>query len=124
MHVRKNAANLTTEEWERFLNAVITLKHTFAAGSNVSIYDQFVAIHQGITQLTGAQTTDGAHNGPVFLPWHREYLKRYEQALQSVDPRVGIPYWNWGLGGDAETIALFRDDRMGPWDQAAPAALM
>lgn len=114
MHVRKNAANLTTEEWERFLNAVITLKHTFAAGSAVSIYDQFVAIHLGVTQLTGAQTTDGAHGGPGFLPWHREYLKRFEQALQSVDARVSLPYWNWGLGGDPETIPLFADDRMGP----------
>ncbi len=114
MHVRKNAAALTSEEWDRFLNAVITLKHTFPAGSTVSVYDQFVAIHLGVTQLTGAQNVDGGHAGPAFLPWHREYLKRFEQALQSVDPRVSIPYWNWGLGGDAETIPLFADNRMGP----------
>jgi len=30
------------------------------------------------------------------------------------DSRVTVPYWNWGLGGDAETFALFADDRMGP----------
>ncbi|MCH8150178.1 MAG: tyrosinase family protein, partial [Planctomycetes bacterium] len=64
--------------------------------------------------LTGAQTSDGAHGSPAFLPWHREYLKRLEQALQAVDPRVTIPYWNWGLGPLSETTALFQDDRMGP----------
>ena len=114
MNVRKNAASLSAQEWERLLNAIITLKHTFAPGSTVSVYDQFVAIHLGVTGLTDAQTVDGAHGGPAFLPWHREYLKRMEQALQSVDPRVSIPYWNWGLGGDAETLSLFQDARMGP----------
>lgn len=124
MDVRKNAATLSDGEWERFLRAVISLKHTFPAGSDVSIYDQFVLVHWGVTKLLGDQlnpetgeASDGAHVGPAFLAWHREYLKRFEQALQSVDTQVTIPYWNWGLGGDwqaPETTELFRDDRMGP----------
>ena len=118
MQVRKNAANLTDDEWARFMNAVVTLKHTFPGGSNVSVYDQFVAIHQAVTRLRwaggGANLPDGGHAGPGFLPWHREYLKRFEQALQSVDAEVTIPFWNWGLGGDLETLPLFQDDRIGP----------
>ncbi|NIW60101.1 MAG: tyrosinase family protein, partial [Nitrospinaceae bacterium] len=35
----------------RYLNAVVTLKHTFPAGSSYSIYDQFVAIHMGVFSL-------------------------------------------------------------------------
>jgi tyrosinase len=118
MRIRKNAAFLTDNEWTRYCNAVVTLKHTFPGGSNVSIYDQFVAIHVCVWGLrfgTGpAGGTDGAHVGPAFLPWHREYLRRYEEALAAVDPTVSLPYWNWGRGWDAETDDLFQDDRIGP----------
>ena len=95
MRVRKNAALLTNDEWTRYLNAVVTLKHTFPAGSSVSIYDQLVAMHLCVWGLLGgtgpAGGTDGAHNGPAFLPWHREYLRRYEEALAAVDPGVSLP---------------------------------
>ena len=118
MDVRKNAATLSNQEWENFMNACVALKHTFAPGSNISIYDQFVAIHVGVAQLragTGVQGgIDGAHSGPGFLPWHREYLRRFEKALQSVDSSVTLPYWNWGLGNLSETTSLFSDDKIGP----------
>ena len=120
MRIRKNAAFLSDDEWFRYCQAVVILKHTFPGGSNVSIYDQFVAIHVCVWGLrfssaTGpAAGTDGAHGGPAFLPWHREYLRRYEEALAAVDPTVSLPYWNWGLGSDAETADLFQDDRIGP----------
>lgn len=120
MHVRKNAATLTADEWTRYMTAVVELKHSFPAGSNVSIYDQFVAIHLAVTQLTGAQTVDGAHRRPGFLPWHREYLRRYERALQSVDPKVTLPYWNWG-SDITDTTSLFTDDRIGPMGSGGPS---
>ncbi|MEM8670319.1 MAG: tyrosinase family protein [Planctomycetota bacterium] len=34
-------------------------------------------------------------DGPIFLPWHREYLLRLEQALQAVNPDVALHYWDW-----------------------------
>ena len=34
--------------------------------------------------------------------------------MQSIDPQVTLPYWNWGLGELSETTALFQDDRIGP----------
>jgi len=118
MRIRKNAAFMTNNEWTRYCNAIVTLKHTFPGGSSVSIYDQFVAIHLCVWGLLfgsgPAGGTDGAHNGPAFLPWHREYLRRYEEALAAVDPTVSLPYWNWGFGSDSETNDLFQDSRMGP----------
>lgn len=117
MNVRKNAASLTAAEWTDLMTAFTKLKHTFLGGSQVSIYDQFVAIHRGVTGLQGAQTQDGAHGGPAFLPWHREYLRRFEHALQFVQPSVMIPYWNWGAD-ISDTTALFSDDRIGPMGAA------
>ncbi len=119
MRIRKNAAFLSDDQWTRYCNAVVTLKHTFPGGSSVSIYDQFVAIHVCVWGLRFSTTgtaafTDGAHGGPAFLPWHREYLRRYEEALATVDPTVSLPYWNCGLGWDSETDDLFHDDRIGP----------
>ncbi len=118
MEVRKNAAALLPEEWERFINALVTLKHSFTPGSDISIYDSFVAMHLGVWQLrwgTGdAGGVDGAHSGPAFLPWHREYLRRFEKALQTVEPGVTVPYWNWGLGTAADIQAPLAATTLGP----------
>ena len=121
MYVRKNAATLTDDEWRRLMLAFVTLKHTTPPGSNVSIYDSFVAMHQAVTSLSGAQNGDGAHGNAWFLPWHREYLRRLEMALQSVDASVSLPYWNWGLGPLSDTTLLFTDQRMGPMGAPGPA---
>ena len=38
---------------------------------------------------------DGIHWAPQFLPWHRHFLLRLEQELQSIDARIVLPYWDW-----------------------------
>jgi len=42
-----------------------------------------------------------AHQGPIFLPWHRLYLRRLEQAIQAVsgDISAALPYWDWTAEG-------------------------
>jgi hypothetical protein len=37
----------------------------------------------------------GIHGTTQFLPWHRIFLEYFEGLLQSIDPDVTIPYWNW-----------------------------
>ena len=42
------------------------------------------------------QRRAGLHEGVrLFLPWHRAYLYRYEQALQDRVEGVSVPWWDW-----------------------------
>ena len=37
------------------------------------------------------------HGNWLFLPWHREYLYRFEEICRQMvgDKKFGLPYWNW-----------------------------
>jgi tyrosinase len=52
-----------------------------------------------------------AHRGPAFLPWHREFLRRFEQELG-----VRIPYWDFAAdqaSGSPESAPVWGSDLMG-----------
>lgn len=87
MVCRKDFLSLEPEEKERFISAVRQLKTTSEGESNE--YDRYVEIHRD--HFFGGM----AHGGPGFLPWHREYLRRFENDLQEIDPDVTLPYWDW-----------------------------
>lgn len=97
MLCRKNQATLTSGEKARFVAAVLALK---ADGT----WDQFVATHDGAHM--------GAHRGPAFLPWHREYLRRLELELQRIDSSVTLPYWDWSVDSSS-TSSIWDPDFMG-----------
>ncbi|VDP30926.1 unnamed protein product [Heligmosomoides polygyrus] len=61
--VRKEYRMLTIDERNRFHSAMWSLKRS-------GVYDEFARMHS-LTARIG-----GAHSGPAFLPWHREYVKR------------------------------------------------
>lgn len=86
MVCRKNFLNLEPEEKERFIDAVRRLK---SSGTESNEYDRYVDIHRD--HFFGGM----AHGGLGFLPWHREYLNRFENDLQEIDPDVTLPYWDW-----------------------------
>ncbi|MBN3923022.1 tyrosinase family protein [Nostoc sp. NMS4] len=115
--VRKNVVDLTPQEKTDFVNAVKAIKNIIPEGSKISIYDQFAATHLGAMAMMSEDSTgpaamvDAAHNHAGFLPWHREFLNRFEQALQSVNPNVTIPYWDWT---DPKAIdVIFQPDFLG-----------
>ncbi len=105
--IRKNVLRLTKTEKRDFVRAVLTLKEK-------GIYDRYVAWHgaAGNFHTPPGADRNAAHMGPAFLPWHREYLLRFERDLQSVIPGVTIPYWEW------ETDAKLPDPSKSPiWDE-------
>ncbi len=79
-YARKDQAALTDLERERFLCAFNVLNNNGTLG-------QLVDIHGDITHQP--------HTTQRFLPWHRIYLLKFEQALRAIHPDVSIPYWDW-----------------------------
>lgn len=118
--VRKSATSLTSSEITAFINAIRTLKNTPVVtpnGITTNVYDQFVATHAAVRDAQGRLGPNGitlanpGHMGSAFGPWHRAFLYEFEKALQTVDPNVTIPYWDWTA---ANARSIFRDDFMGP----------
>ena len=115
---RKSVTELTPSEKTAFVTAVNTLQSTYPNNSQLSAYEQFVVQHiltMGFRQslgATGPARGNPAHSYPAFLPWHRQFLLDFEQALQAVDPNVTIPYWDWT---DAAALnVILKDDFLGP----------
>jgi len=91
---RKNVKNLTADQKRRYVNAFVALKSQDSVihpGAQ-SRYDDFVETHMNAMM---AMPVGWAHGDSVFFPWHRELLYQFEKLLQSVDPSVTIPYWDW-----------------------------
>lgn len=116
--VRKNVVDLTPHEVAEFVNAVKTLKNTIQLGHKTNVYDEFVAQHVAAMGLMSpdakgpAAGHDGAHESSLFFPWHREFINRFEKALQSVNPNVTLPYWDW-TNPEALNV-MFQDNFLGP----------
>jgi len=54
---------------------------------------------------------NGAHRGPAFLPWHRQFLYEFESKLRDINPSVTIPYWDWTT--PTSRFNIFTSDFMG-----------
>ncbi len=108
MAVRKSVQALDADDRKRFVDAMLQLK---ANGR----YDRYVELHRA--QING---NGPAHRGPAFLPWHREYLARFEQELQAIDADVTLPYWDWTTerttGAPLWTAEFLGGDGTGPDD--------
>lgn len=88
---RKNIRSLSQDEIDDFVNAVLKLKSS-------GIYDEYTELHQeAMMEQSGQFEKNFAHYGPIFLPWHREFLRRLEKDLNEISQRtdLSIPYWDW-----------------------------
>ena len=104
--VRKDQSTLTAQERSDFVDAVLALKNKYEDSSTVNVYDEFVNIH------AAAMTAHSLHVGAGLFPWHRELLDLFERELQTINPQVTIPYWNWAVD-NKPTSSIWNDDFMG-----------
>ncbi|MGC3003510.1 tyrosinase MelC2 [Streptomyces sp. G35A] len=105
MTVRRNQADLTTEEKRRFVAALLELKRS-------GRYDTFVTTHNAFIVSDTDQGERTGHRSPSFLPWHRRFLLEFERALQSVDASVALPYWDWTADASVRS-SLWAPDFLG-----------
>ncbi|KAK6743998.1 hypothetical protein RB195_010976 [Necator americanus] len=108
MALRKEYRMMTDNERNRWNNAIIQLKRS-------GEYDRLSVMHRQVG------SSSGAHSGPGFLPWHREYMKRLEIAVRMVDPGVAMPYWDSVMDSylpDPRDSVLFSPIFMGETDGA------
>ncbi len=86
---RKNAATATAAERDAYRNAILTVgtnpAYVFFGGT--SYWHKQEEVHK----LGPANR----HGTAAFLPWHRDFVNRYEVLLQEFDPRVKLLYWDW-----------------------------
>jgi tyrosinase len=93
---------------ENFVDSVLDLKNEmpskldppsdFVFPIPKNRYDDFVLMHlMAFTNFDPASPMF-AHRSSTFLPWHRYFLRIFEQDLQSIKSKyenVTIPYWDW-----------------------------
>lgn len=113
LRIRRDQAKLSPGERKAFTDAVLALKQSpsqlYPPSNNK--YDDYVVIHS--TRMLMISTGPmSAHQGPAFLPWHREFIRRFEQDLQSIDQRVTLPYWDWTVDNKIDST-IWDNDFMG-----------
>ena len=104
-----------------------------SAPEQIAEYRKAVREIQGLNDTRGYNHLAGLHGAPgsycwhhqrragvvegvrLFLPWHRAYLYRFEQALQDRVERVTVPWWDWrsDRSRSAGLPAAFSEERVG-----------
>jgi len=90
--IRRSILDVDASERLLLKNAIVELHNRYFAGNRtdsppggVSHWSKQDEIHQATH----------VHQGPEFLPWHRELVNRFEIMLRQVDPRLSLHYWDW-----------------------------
>ncbi len=86
---RQNAATATAAEQNAYRDAILTMgtnpAYVFFGGTDY--WHKQNEVHS----LGPANR----HGTAAFLPWHRDFVNRYEVLLQEVNPTVKLLYWDW-----------------------------
>lgn len=112
--IRRNVATVSQEERDRLRNAFVKLKKEKFFPGGVSYWDMQEEIHKN-AHAGGADV----HDGPAFLPWHRELCNRLEGLLREVDQELSLHYWDWqedpraSSDGQGGTVNLLTPNFMG-----------
>jgi hypothetical protein len=84
---RKNGATATAGERSAYVNSIVSIDSAAYQWlmDGVTYWDKQDHVHQLAPE----------HGTPAFLPWHREFIHRYEVVLREANPIVTLLYWDW-----------------------------
>lgn len=106
--IRKDYREMTQSEKDALVNAFYQLR------SGADLIDDIATFHNN-------QFNDIHFNLPsrpqldVFLAWHRRQMFELEQAMQDINPRLSIPYWDWTTDNSVNSD-LWDQDFLGQFD--------
>jgi len=97
IRVRKEWRGLSYDEKANYIKSVKCLARlpSKLLGASYRRWDDFEYVHCNMRKRI--------HSRPLFLPWHRYFIRIYEKVLQEDCNLKGtLPYWNWTL--DSQNI--------------------
>ena len=99
-YVRREIRSLTDEDRETFFSA-LELLYSLSETEGQKLYGSKFhnAEYFSYKHLTGAGTTDCDHwhDGAGIITHHMAFTLEFEQSLQSINPAISNPYWEYGM---------------------------
>ena len=117
---RKNGATASAAEQTAYVNAILAIgtnpTYVFPMGTD------FWHTQQAIHGTMAGFGVSNIHETLAFLPWHREFVNRYEILLQQFDPKVKLLYWDWTTdpSGSLSFMGSFSGNIGAPFTPIAP----
>lgn len=114
MYVRRELRMMTDSDRNAFLDTFITLSQTHTVegvqkyGINYRSLVDFEVMH---LKAAGNRRLDHIHDGMGIITQHVSMTNEFELALQSVNPAVAVPYWDFTI--DAAKITLNAENGTG-----------
>ena len=111
--IRKDYREFTNAERLAYIGAINALWDGGAAGNSF--------VTNANLHATLFNSIHFSYSSPQFpfLPWHREFIRRFEIELRNTgtNSNLAIPYWNW-TEDNLKSSALWGSDWLGPYDDS------
>src|SRR5919199_6578827 len=89
LRYRRNVATLSPQQLELLRSGFRKLQSFSDAD------DRGYQYWSGVHGLPLPEYCNIAHGTPLFLPWHRAYLYRFERALRDQESDAMLAWWDW-----------------------------
>ena len=128
-YVRREMRTVTSEDRLRYLEAM-RIVTTMRLDEGRRMYGgKFANLEYFAVKHIHTEECSPFHGGLSFITSHAAFTLELEQALQSIDPSVTQPYWDYTLdaallGADWDTAAVFSNDWFGSTRPGGPDHLV